>query len=147
MSRIRSFAGLAAAVLLVGTASLAQAQTSNGYYWNAGTAPWSNSNNWTSGAAPSGAYGGSVIDNNGTATIASGDNVTDNASDGYIFLGDTSGNGYVNQSGGVLNPGITTGAYRPAMKRWAWRAVESTPNPAASMSRLRTSPREEISAR
>ena len=46
MSRIRSFAGLAATVLLVGTASLAQA--TNGSYWNnTGTDDWSNPADWT----------------------------------------------------------------------------------------------------
>ena len=46
MSRIRSFVGLAAAVLLVGTASLAQAQ--NAYIGILrGPADWSNVANWT----------------------------------------------------------------------------------------------------
>ena len=113
MSRIRSFAGLAAAVLLVATALPAQAQTSNGYYLECWNGPLVQLEQLDLRHAPSGAYGGSVIDNNGTATIGNGDNVTDNASDGYIFLGDTGGNGYVNQSGGILNPGITTGALSP----------------------------------
>ena len=86
MSSVRNFVGMAAAVLLVGAASLAQAQT--GLYWtNNGTAAWSGSANWTpgtflgsnapSGDCPSYIAGGTVINNGGTANIAAGDNVTD----------------------------------------------------------------------
>ena len=47
MSRSRFFAGLAAAVLLVGAASLAQAQNYPSYYWNTtGPADWTSAN-WT----------------------------------------------------------------------------------------------------
>ena len=47
MSRIRNFAGLAAVVLLVGTASLAQAQ-GTGSYWNGSVSgDWGNAANWT----------------------------------------------------------------------------------------------------
>ena len=109
MNRSRSFLGLVTAMLFVATASLAQAQN-NALYWNtAGPAPWSNSGNWTAGA---GTYNGTIINNGGTATIASGDNLTDNsggasASTAYVYVGGAydngSGNGYVSMSGGVLN--------------------------------------------
>ena len=60
MSRIRSFVGLAAVVLLVATASLAQAQN-NASYWNVtGPAPWSDTaDNWASGTLSSSAARGS----------------------------------------------------------------------------------------
>ena len=85
---------------------------------------WSNSNNWTTAAWPVGDGGpgyissGTVIDNGGTATIAAGDNVTDNTSvgTGYFYIGGTNtgvstigGNGAVNMTGGTLQSlqGIT----------------------------------------
>ena len=112
MSRIKSFAGLAAAVaLLVGAVSLAQAQ--NTAYWNqTGSADWGNPLNWTTlGSGPN----GSVINNGATATIGSGESVTDTSSGGVVWIGGSSGalggvggNGYVNMSGGILN-GYTGG--------------------------------------
>ena len=49
MNRSRSFAGLAVAVLLVGAASLAQAQNNMSYWNQTGPADWSNAGNWTPG--------------------------------------------------------------------------------------------------
>ena len=109
------FFGLAAAVLLVATASLAQAQN-NALYWNTtGPAAWSNISNWLAGNFSGGTNqtptlnGGSVINNGGTATIAAGDNVTDATNKqcifigGSDFIGGSGGNGYVNMTGGVLD--------------------------------------------
>ena len=121
--RVIGFIGLATTAILVGAAPLAQAQSNNASYWNnAGSAAWSNTANWTPGALAGGTYGfyyqgeGMVINNGGTATIADGDNVTDNSPGstgygwgGYVyvggsdFLGGSGGNGYVNMSGGTLN--------------------------------------------
>ena len=119
MLRNRNFVGLAVAVLLVATASLALAQsTGTGAYWNvAGPADWSTAGNWVSG--PFGGVGagdqpvwvntGTVINNGGVATIGAGDNVTDSTGAGYVFvggsdfLGGSGGNGYVNMTGGTLS--------------------------------------------
>ena len=114
------FVGLATAALLVGIASLAQAQDTVLYWNNSGTAAWSNTANWTPGNFTSGTYGnyfmgqGMVINNGGTVNIDPGDNVTDTSSSsygwgGYVyvggsdFIGGSGGNGYVNMSGGTLN--------------------------------------------
>ena len=106
MSRFRNFAGLAAIVLLVGTASLAQAQ--NSWFWNSSGPNWSNAGNWTVAPATGGAIG-SIINNNGTAYINTGDNVGDSSGYQTVIVGgdwDASGNpglnGYVNMSGGIL---------------------------------------------
>ena len=106
--RAAAFLGLAA-VVLVAIAAAAPAQTQNTAYWNqAGSAAWSNTNNWTLlfNSGPN----GSVINNGATATISSGDNVTDNSNGGVVWVGGSSGalggvggNGYVNMSGGTLN--------------------------------------------
>ena len=107
MNRIKTFAGLAAVVLLVGAASLAQAQ--NSYYWNTGSDNWSNSANWSVLPANGTFIGASIINNNGTAYINTGDNVGDGSGYQTVVIGgvtDTSGNaganGYVNMSGGIL---------------------------------------------
>ena len=61
--------------------------------------------------------GGSVINNGGTATIGSGDNLTDNSGYGIVILGGSgyglngSGNGYVNMSGGTLDLSGTNVVY------------------------------------
>ena len=47
MSRIRCFAGLAAVAVLVGAASLAQAQN-----WSVPSGNWSNPNNWSPAGVP-----------------------------------------------------------------------------------------------
>ena len=109
------FLGLAGAVLLVAIASLAQAQTA--LYWTpTGSAAWSGTDNWTSTTyTGSITNGGSIINNGGTATIAPGDNVTDN-SNSYGFgnatvliggssasLGGSGLSGYVNMTGGSLD--------------------------------------------
>ena len=95
---------LAAALLLAGAASLAHAQ---GSFWNVAapaTGSWSNASNWTSAAWPWGLTPvATVIDNGGTATIAAGDNVTDNTGNGNIYISDSRGSGTVNMTGGVLN--------------------------------------------
>ena len=116
MNRSRFYVGLVAIVFLVGAASLAQAQTNNSLYWTpSGPAAWSDAGNWTPGVGVYGGYG-SIINNGGTATIAAGDNVTDNspynATSGYQFvyvggsssaLGGSGLSGYVNMSGGTVN--------------------------------------------
>ena len=114
--------GMAAAMFLLGTASLAQAQSGNATYWNnPGTAAWSSSANWTQSTfGGSGLWwnGGSVINNGGTATIAAGDNVTDGGGNGggnggsgqgniliggsAASLGGNGGSGYVTMTGGTL---------------------------------------------
>ena len=113
MIRSRSILGLAAVVLVVAAASLAQGQTA--YYWsNSGPGNWSNPNNWTS-------YSGytTYINNNQTVAINPGDTVTDmtggygtvviGGGGGGNYTGDTGGNGYVNMTGGVLKPSIGAG--------------------------------------
>ena len=112
------FVGLAAAVLLVGASSLAQAQYPS-QIWNAGTAAWSNTANWTAGNvldngwAPGQLGGGSVINNGGTATIGTGENATDTSNNGLVIVGaggssfSQSGNGYVAMSGGTLANGAS----------------------------------------
>ena len=120
MSRSRFFAGLAAIALLAGAASLAQAQaTFTSDYWNTtGPAAWSSSANWTTdtyytfpGTVPYTTwwYGASFI-TGGTATIGTGDNVTDNSGNGLVFIGGastyvggTGGNGYVTMTDGIVN--------------------------------------------
>ena len=112
MNRLINFAGLAAALLVAGAASLAQAQ-SGSVYWNvSGSAAWSNTANWTNGY-PAG--GGTIISNGGTATISAGDSVTDLSfgnTDAIINIGG-GGNGYVNMSGGTLS--YPVGASYPAL--------------------------------
>ena len=112
------FFGLASAVLLVATASLAQA-ANNVMYWNVtGSANWSNLNNWTAGVfgLPN-SNGGSVINNGGTVNVGAGDNIPDTSGYGYVFIGGSSanlggsgGNGYVNMTGGTLGSnGLSAG--------------------------------------
>ena len=105
-------------VLLVGIASMAQAQS---LQWNGGTADWSSANwvnNPTYGSGGSyGAYWNSqatVINNGGTVNITAGVNNGDASSTGYgwggflyvggsDFIGGSGGSGYVNMSGGTLS--------------------------------------------
>ena len=144
------FVGLAAAALLAGAASLAQAQaTFTSEYWNtAGPAAWSGTANWTPssyttfpGSVPYSAwwYGASVI-TGGTATIGRGDSVTDSSGNGMLFMGGdsayvggTGGNGYATMTGGTLN-----GPAGKEMQKFlaSGRAAESSPNPAASTCRM-----------
>ena len=62
-------------------------------------------------AGPGQFGGGSVINNGGTATIGTGDNVTDTSDNGLVIIGagsssfSQSGNGYVTMSGGTLGNG------------------------------------------
>ena len=96
MSRSSYFVGLAVAVLLVGTASLAQAQS----YWNVPSGNWSAAGNWNPTGVPA-STGSAVIDNNGTATI---DNTDGIVNVGNLTMGDSTGNGYLQlQTGGILN--------------------------------------------
>ena len=105
------FVGLAAALLLVATASLAHAQNYPSLYWNqTGPANWSVGSYWTSANDANYYNGGSIITNGGTVNITS--SVTDNSGGGFVIVGGTdpngSGNGYVNMTagalGGLLNP-------------------------------------------
>ena len=102
MSRIRSFVGLAAVVLLVGTASLVQAQS----YWNVASGHWSVGDNWNPTGVPA-PTGSATIDNNGTAIIDSTDG-TVNA--GNLTMGDDTGNGYLqlNAGGSLQGSGSNT---------------------------------------
>ena len=68
MSRIRCFAGLAAVAVLVGAASLAQAQN-----WSVPSGNWSNPNNWSPAGVPNNES--AAITNGGTCTIADSDGV------------------------------------------------------------------------
>ena len=111
-----AFVGLAV-VILVGAASLAQAQGPAQYWNNTGSAAWSGTGHWASatfGGNPEYYWGGMVINNGGTATIGTGDSVTDTSNNGSpnanIFiggstamLGGSGGNGYVTMSGGTLS--------------------------------------------
>ena len=79
-------------MFLVATASLAQAQT-NASYWNGSASTvWSNTANWTLPTtqtftdANGTQWGGSILNNGGTATIASGDN-EDYSISGYAIIG------------------------------------------------------------
>ena len=112
MNRINRFLGMAAGVLVLGTASLAQGQA---WYWNVtGPADWTNVTNWNI----SDSFGGdpSLFGNNasvitgGTATIGSGQSAVDSSSGGIVLIGGSSanvggsgGNGYVTMSGGTLS--------------------------------------------
>ena len=149
MSKNRSFLGLAVAALLVGAASLAQAQGSNQntdtWYWNqGGSGAWSTAGNWT--LTPSGIYnapssisgydynewyGGSVVNNGGTVTVGVGDNVADGTLNGVVFVGGSSdalggiggnGNGYINMSGGKISPPLNG---RTAGSLWRRRRKRS----------------------
>ena len=116
MNRVNSFLGLAVAMLVAGTASLAQAQ--NSWYWNGNGPNWANTANWSILPA-NGSLTGSIINNGGTATINPGDNVGDGSGYQTLVVGgvtDTSGNpgsnGYVNMSGGILtNTGTCISEY------------------------------------
>ena len=104
MSRSKTFAGLAVAVLLVGAASLAQAQNYPSYYWNtSGPADWTSAN-WTTAMDANYYNGASLIINGGTANITS--SVNDQSGGGFVIVGGTdpngSGNGYVNMTAGTL---------------------------------------------
>ena len=96
MSRSGIFAGLAVVVLLVATASLAQAQ--NTWNWAASSGHWSVSGNWNPNGVPA-AGDTATIDNNGTVIIDATDG-TANLS--ILNMGDASGSGYLTMSGGAL---------------------------------------------
>ena len=111
--------GLAAAVLLVGTASLAQAQGNANWSWNVTTGDFTVSSNWNTNNSSYSYVLGSVIDNGGTATVAAGGTAaaTDQSGNGILYIGgystpgvnggtlDTTagGNGYSKMSGGTVN--------------------------------------------
>ena len=82
---------------------MAQAQSN----WQPTTGDWSVVSNWSS----IGGGNGSFINNGGTATITT--NVTDYSGSGYVYVGGNGGgNGYVNMTGGILNPnGSSTPGY------------------------------------
>ena len=120
MNRSRSFAGLAAAVLLVATASLALAQgAAYQGYWAlpAGTAgSWSVGSNWNSTDVNSNPTTGvpwaiAYIDNGGTATIGATDGTVTLASEAgslALTVGDANGSGWLNVgTDGTLGPGAT----------------------------------------
>ena len=121
MSAIRRFTGLAIAALLIGTVSLAQAQTQ----WNpaVATGNWSIATNWVGGVVPN-STADSLINNGGTAVI-------DSTSTGYIggehiYLGDS--NGTRSESTCTLAASLRVGRYRLATPH---RGVDSSPNTAA----------------
>ena len=95
MSRIRNFTGLAAAVLLVGAASLAQAQN-----WTGATGDWTVGGNWSTGSQPTTSQTG-TISNGGNATITAPDNVNPKV----LVLGGTNGTyiGSLTMYSGSLN--------------------------------------------
>ena len=122
MSRSRSFVGLAAAVLLVGAASLAQAQTNSNSWNTAGPADWTTANwtGFTMTGFPSQSMGGNVVNNNGTVTIGTGDTVSA-TTHGSVIIGGSgvgnglSGNGYVTMTGGKLT--------HASGRNWVWEAL------------------------
>ena len=91
------FFGLAAGALLVGTVSLAQAQTQ----WNpaVATGNWSIATNWVGDAVP-GSTDDSLINNGGTAVIDS--TSTGDIGGLHIYLGDGNGSGTINMSAGTF---------------------------------------------
>ena len=116
MCRIRHFVGLAAAALLLGTASLAQAQSVLECF----SGQLGRRGNWSPNVVPTGSSGPAIIDNGGTATI---DATTGPLTENSISVSDGNGPGAVNMVAGTISSvgGLTS--------RWAATATPGALHP------------------
>ena len=119
MSRIRSFVGIAAVAILVGTASLAQAQN-----WN--VAP---PGNWAHAAQPD-----QLFCRHGqrppSSTMAERQTSVRRRQPGHrqrIYVGDSDGSGSVNMTAGISSPSVAPGSRSVGGRQWIFHPIRRNP--------------------